>query len=526
TVGTDGTPRSAPGLTFDTGFEPDAMYALIAGGGNETTGLGAFFVDRVFLETGGDANSAGSGYLGDGTSLAVVPTHDGSLGTVGVGVTSGLLVQLDNTNIAGVPAACPNDDPSQIAFGGSEINAVYGFIEQTGNAPGPFGTGVNFLNLFVAGNLETADAGPDSNGGNKLNVFFDVNANEGQNRLGFNPTGAPAGDLSGISFGGLQNQEGVIFPNGFTADYWVAAKSQGQNLGVIFNINDVSPIYTEGSIDFPGNNSLFSFAAFDRIPMPAPVTFDGGPAFDEISEANGNLVNFAPRTVAKTENNNPDPESIIEGLTIISPPPPFTPLENRLDPIPGLIEYAIDNSNDGGITNTSGTGGETVTTGFEWRIDLAELGWDGTSPVRVFGYITGADFNFVSNQVIGGLPSAFDTINLSTASDAAGTVVNPADPDDQDTAGPLSADLDFSNTAIFPGVTDLVIPIGSTGTPCPPDQNEDNVLDIDDFSAFVQNFFAGDTLADVNDDGSLDIDDFSDFVAFFFNSGQFPGCPS
>ncbi|MEN0021332.1 MAG: GC-type dockerin domain-anchored protein, partial [Planctomycetota bacterium] len=63
------------------------------------------------------------------------------------------------------------------------------------------------------------------------------------------------------------------------------------------------------------------------------------------------------------------------------------------------------------------------------------------------------------------------------------------------------------------------------GNDCPPDQNEDNVLDIDDFSVFVQNFFAGNTLADVNDDGSLDIDDFSDFVAFFFNSSQFPGCP-
>ncbi|MEN0021531.1 MAG: hypothetical protein AAF747_11700, partial [Planctomycetota bacterium] len=63
------------------------------------------------------------------------------------------------------------------------------------------------------------------------------------------------------------------------------------------------------------------------------------------------------------------------------------------------------------------------------------------------------------------------------------------------------------------------------GNPCPPDQDLDSDLDIDDFSAFVQNFFAGDTVADVNTDTFLDIDDFSDFVAFFFNASQFPGCP-
>ncbi|MEN0019868.1 MAG: trypsin-like peptidase domain-containing protein [Planctomycetota bacterium] len=60
---------------------------------------------------------------------------------------------------------------------------------------------------------------------------------------------------------------------------------------------------------------------------------------------------------------------------------------------------------------------------------------------------------------------------------------------------------------------------------CPPDQNGDDSLDIDDFSAFVTNFFATSDAADVNGDGSLDIDDFSDFVSFFFAPAQFPDCP-
>ncbi|MEN0019927.1 MAG: GC-type dockerin domain-anchored protein [Planctomycetota bacterium] len=75
------------------------------------------------------------------------------------------------------------------------------------------------------------------------------------------------------------------------------------------------------------------------------------------------------------------------------------------------------------------------------------------------------------------------------------------------------------------GGPQLVLEFIPGDTSCPPDQNEDGALDIDDFSDFVVNFFAGDTIADVNDDGALDIDDFSDFVAFFFNPGQFAGCP-
>ncbi|MEN0021146.1 MAG: GC-type dockerin domain-anchored protein [Planctomycetota bacterium] len=52
--------------------------------------------------------------------------------------------------------------------------------------------------------------------------------------------------------------------------------------------------------------------------------------------------------------------------------------------------------------------------------------------------------------------------------------------------------------------------------PCAPDINRDGVLDIDDFSAFVNAFFASDLVADVNRDNSLDIDDFSSFVSSFF----------
>ncbi|MEN0019960.1 MAG: GC-type dockerin domain-anchored protein [Planctomycetota bacterium] len=51
---------------------------------------------------------------------------------------------------------------------------------------------------------------------------------------------------------------------------------------------------------------------------------------------------------------------------------------------------------------------------------------------------------------------------------------------------------------------------------CLPDIDESGSLDIDDFSAFVTAFFAGDAKADQNEDGVLDIDDFSRFVTNFF----------
>ncbi|MEN0019643.1 MAG: EF-hand domain-containing protein [Planctomycetota bacterium] len=52
---------------------------------------------------------------------------------------------------------------------------------------------------------------------------------------------------------------------------------------------------------------------------------------------------------------------------------------------------------------------------------------------------------------------------------------------------------------------------------CPPDQDGNGLLDIDDFSSFVANFFAGLAIADVSNDGTLSISDFSVFVALFFD---------
>ncbi|MFU8828301.1 MAG: hypothetical protein ACNA8P_02600 [Phycisphaerales bacterium] len=62
----------------------------------------------------------------------------------------------------------------------------------------------------------------------------------------------------------------------------------------------------------------------------------------------------------------------------------------------------------------------SVTTGFEVAIDLAELGWNGTSPVRLAGWIANSGHNMVSNQVIGGLPAESGNVgDVTTANFAA-----------------------------------------------------------------------------------------------------------
>ncbi len=87
---------------------------------------------------------------------------------------------------------------------------------------------------------------------------------------------------------------------------------------------------------------------------------------------------------------------------------PRTTQQNPNVLVPGLIVGAINNNNVGGVSGidlpTSVSDAANVTTGIELSISLAELGWDG-GPVRVAGFVGGIGHDFVSNQVIGGLPT-------------------------------------------------------------------------------------------------------------------------
>ncbi|MFM9956801.1 MAG: hypothetical protein ACKVZJ_01885 [Phycisphaerales bacterium] len=100
---------------------------------------------------------------------------------------------------------------------------------------------------------------------------------------------------------------------------------------------------------------------------------------------------------------------------------PGQPTTNGQSPPPngGRMEAASNNSNLGGIagaivqpnpwTVPPGTNPGTVNTGAEIRIPLAETGWTaGTTSVRLGGFIVGFNWDFLSNQVVGGVPATQD----------------------------------------------------------------------------------------------------------------------
>lgn len=71
-----------------------------------------------------------------------------------------------------------------------------------------------------------------------------------------------------------------------------------------------------------------------------------------------------------------------------------------------MVNFGLNNSNTGGVANL----GEAftsdpalVTTGLEIEIDLAALGYTGGA-INIAGWVNGSGNDFMSNQVIGGLP--------------------------------------------------------------------------------------------------------------------------
>jgi hypothetical protein len=110
------------------------------------------------------------------------------------------------------------------------------------------------------------------------------------------------------------------------------------------------------------------------------------------------------------------------------------------------VTFAQDNSNIGGVASLGepfDSDPASVTTGVEMVIDLAAMGWDGVTPIKIAGWINGSGNDFMSNQVIGGLPDG--TGNLG--GDGNGNFI-----------GNLSG-IDFNN---FAGLQYVIIP--SPGT--------------------------------------------------------------
>jgi hypothetical protein len=218
----------------------------------------------------------------------------------------------------------------------SEWNAVYANVSN------------NRLNLLITGNLQ--------DNFNKLSIFFDTRAG-GENIL----SSLPNYDFGGSS----QNQGGMTFDTGFTADLHMFARAGFGNfeVDIVDRLNGVGPavLGNRGSSALNGWNSSGT-ASGTTIGTVNPGSLSDGPSV-------GNYLSSS-------------------------------------------IFYGMDNSNNAGIGGNAGyqfaaaadqAAALAVTTGFEFSIDLADLGRD-SDIIRLAIMQNNSNHNYLSNQIFGGLP--------------------------------------------------------------------------------------------------------------------------
>ncbi|QQS08828.1 MAG: hypothetical protein IPK69_12730 [Phycisphaerales bacterium] len=477
----DGLNKMA-GLTFDAGFEAD--YYLTFGNGNATPELFANFADFA----GGIGNYLGSVLVGSGSGVLAGGTNPDSI-----------QVALNNTNAIGVDGLCPPPAGNADVSNGSEFDAIYAKVD----------TGTGKLWIMLTGNIENSTASQCDSGGNKIQLFVDAIGVEGpigaetaagQNKLrgdnvdiGFNILNGMGDDGSG---NGLHFDEVIggsvqdYVRNSFLPDYWMSVKTSGTPN--VYQVMDAATLRSNGRLEDLNNNAL-DFGAYDGRqkdePTRTPVDFSGA-----FSTCNGGSTNFIQPQDGFTPAlyTNYSPRLASASLEI----DPFNPVGTA-----GQIMFYLDNSNIGGITDTDTSLATSVTTGLEIAIDLDELGWDGSSVIKIGGFIVNNDGSYMSNQVIGGLPAA--TPNLGNVGATRTIDLNTLAGRQYVFAAVCLADVDDGT---------------GTGTP-------DGGVTIDDLLYYLNIFNLGDATADVDDgtgsgapDFGVTIDDLLYYLARF-NSG-------
>ncbi|MBL0869293.1 MAG: hypothetical protein IBJ18_01815 [Phycisphaerales bacterium] len=382
---------SGAGLTFDTGFEPD-FWINVNGGGNPA----AFYVDYCTLPSGGFGSFFYCGTAGYGNTVGTLTGGDAFCPVI--------RASIDNSNTAGVVGGNTGNfvvRPHPDRAAGSEVDAVYSKISG------------DKLYVLVTGNLETNF--------NKFNLFFAVDGVAGQNRL------RAAGDSNNLSFrpnpdiafNSLQKMgttpagtdpslatNGLKFDDGFEASYFLSINNSANPASVFL---DGAVLRASGrrqtAVNGNTGGKALDYGAFDggrksRYPV---ISYDGNRADQQTNPPVGGLdniyTNYAPRSLADNIDQSANAGSF------------FPWLNNNLASVAGgKVLASIDNSNVLGVTDTVAdqAAAEAVSTGTEIAIALSELGvtdLNNIPRIRLAGFVNNNDFTFVSNQVLGGLPS-------------------------------------------------------------------------------------------------------------------------
>ena len=449
------------GVTFDGGvsdaFRPDYVVSIDATD-DDMDGMTPN-VPRAFA---GQWDVISESWVVDlAGTLAGYGAANGGTVTGGDAGAPALGLAVDNSNIAGVlgsPSLSTPVSPDDNWAYGSELANLRAQVVNTE-------LGENFLYVFVGGNMEVNF--------NKLNLFFDVQPG-GQNTIGSDGSGDPITNID-ISFGALQTMAGLTFDTDFAADYWFNLNNgvDGGSGNLLF-FSDCAVLRTDGALIDPISEFQLDYGAFfggdieDGVgtPIPgAPEVLDfSGPRVD-LPGSPALFTEFAPRT------------------TQVDP----------FNPVPGLLQVALDNSNVGGVTSDSAVESivRQVSTGVEICVDLDELGWDGSSDIKIAGFIANSGFGFMSNQVIGdsaGPDNLGDTFAVDFSAIPGNQFVNLSDPveegcNDADLAEPFGI-LDLGDISAFVGGFTTADPIADLAEPF-------GVFDLADISAFVSAFSAG-----------------------------------
>jgi hypothetical protein len=164
-------------------------------------------------------------------------------------------------------------------------------------------------------------------------------------------------------------------------------------------------------------------------------------------------------------------------------------------PRDGMIQAAMSNRNLVGVTDVDASGAAGATEGIEIVIDLDELGWDGTSDIKVAGIIGNGESTYMSNQVLGGLP------------DGAANLEEPR----------------LINFANIDG-TQYVVLASVGGGFCDADWCQDGEVGVPDIFCFLSAWFSMDPAARCYG-GTCDVPAIFAFLSEWFSTGQGPCTP-
>ncbi|MCC6970122.1 MAG: hypothetical protein IT434_07850 [Phycisphaerales bacterium] len=299
------------------------------------------------------------------------------------------------------------------------------------------------LYMFLGGNLETNY--------NKWTIMLDCIPGEGQNIIRNNNVD--------VDYNGINRIAGMKLDANVAVDYWInVTNGAGGGPSGFDMYTNAATLRTDGAL-FDGSSVLdySSFVGGDKLDFN-PLFFNGTRIDPQTGGLAAVYANYAPRKAS---------ESLLVD--------PLNPVG-----IPGLLGGYIDNTNTEGVDGGGVINPEAVTTGLELQIDLAELGWTGTNPIKVVAFINGSGNDYLSNQVAGGMPDGTNNLGEPTL-------------------------VDFTS---IDGNQWVAIP-------CPADFNRDGFVNGDDYDAFASLFDVADSGADFNHDGFVNGDDYDAFASRF-----------